>query len=58
MNTARRFFWLADKAFGLHTIITLACLFLTLRIEQPVILIALVVLWLLAGVVWLEWRHT
>jgi hypothetical protein len=57
MKTAR-LFWLASKVFVLHTLITLITFIWALWSGQPIISVALLALWLLTGIVWLEWRNS
>lgn len=50
-------FYLADKSFAIHTLITLLGLGWALLVRQGGLAGVLVLLWLLALVMWLEWRN-
>ena len=57
MNIARRFYWLADKAFALHTLASLAAL-AWLALQGLAVGAGLIaILWLLTAVIWREWTN-
>jgi hypothetical protein len=57
MNTSRRIFWLADKAFALHTLASLAlCVWLASQ-GLAIAGLPVLVMWILAAAIWQEWKH-
>ncbi len=59
MNTFVRqnLFWLADKAFALHTVATFAALVWIAAQGLPAVTGMMLSLWILTLVIWSEWRN-
>jgi len=55
MNATRRFFWLADKVFALHTALSIVAALLSFN--DLLALACVVVLWLMTLAIWQEWKH-
>ncbi len=53
-----RLFWLANKIFVTHSFVTVITFVFALKNGQPIVSIALALLWFLTGIVWLEWRNS
>jgi hypothetical protein len=57
MKMTRRFFWMADKVFALHCLLSLiACTWLLLS-NLPVAAGCVFALWLLTAFIWQEFKH-
>lgn len=52
----RPLFWLATRAFLLHSLVTVIALAWCVLVNQPGLGLMLVFLWIVAFTIWLEWR--
>lgn len=50
-------FWLANRVFAAHSALTVLGLLWALLVGQALLSAFFAVLWLLAAVVWSEWKH-
>jgi hypothetical protein len=58
ITRTRPFFWLANKAFALHTLLSLIVCFGLFLSDLPAAAGGIIILWFLTAVVWQEWKHS
>lgn len=55
MRNNKSIFWLANKAFLAHSLLTLVGIGWAVVIQQVVLLVLLIGIWVMNLVLWLEW---